>query len=252
MSGTMIKAVTFDLWHTVLEEPMEDFGEFLRKNRAMAMEEVFEAHGLPQPLEDIERAYDVQGQRLWDIWNRGLDIDQRAQMGIVLSELKIRADQVDDALMENLLRVFNEVLVLVPPVPFDGAKQLLGELKDMNLSLAIISNTGRTGGTFFRGLMDGYGLAQYFDVMVFSNETGIRKPNKEIFLGALEPMRVMPEEAMHVGDDSDTDVAGAKNAGMKGILLLVPGRNQERGGADFVVSELSEVLGILKELEGAD
>ena len=88
--------------------------------------------------------------------------------------------------------------------------------------------------------------------MVFSNEAGIRKPNKEIFLGTLERMRVMPEEAMHVGDDSETDVAGAKNAGMKGILLLVPGRDQERSGADFVVSELSEVTDILKELEGLD
>ncbi len=252
MSEIMIKAVTFDLWHTVLEEPMENFGEFLRKNRAKAMEEVFEEHGLPQPLEDLERAYDVQGERLWDIWSRGLDIDQRAQIGIVLSELKIRADRADDALVEKLVRVYNEVLALVPPVPFDGAKELLGKLKDMGLSLAIISNTGRTGGKFFRGLMEGYGLAQYFDVMVFSNEAGIRKPNKEIFLGALEQMRVMPEEAMHVGDDSDTDVAGAKNAGMKGILLLVPGRDQERSGADFVVSELSEVTDILKELEGAD
>ena len=50
----------------------------------------------------------------------------------------------------------------------------------------------------------------------------------------------------------DSDVAGAKNVGMKGVLLLVPGRDQERGGADFVVSELSEVLDIVKELEGAD
>ena len=164
MSEMMIKAVTFDLWHTVLEEPMKNFGEFLRKNRAKAMEEVFEEHGLPQPLEDLERAYDVQGQRLWDIWSRGLDIDQRAQIGIVLSELKIRADRADDALVEKLVRVYNEVLALVPPVPFDGAKELLGKLKDMGQSLAIISNTGRTGGKFFRGLMEGYGLAQYFDV----------------------------------------------------------------------------------------
>jgi FMN phosphatase YigB (HAD superfamily) len=92
MSDIMIRAVTFDLWHTVLEEPMENFSDFLRKNRAEAMEQVFAARGIPQSLEDLERAYDVQGKRLWDIWNRGADIDQEAQIGIVLSELGIRPD----------------------------------------------------------------------------------------------------------------------------------------------------------------
>ena len=252
MSEMMIKAITFDLWHTVLEEPMENFGEFLRENRTKAMEQVFEAHGLPQPLEDIERAYDVQGQKLWDIWSRGVDIDEEAQMGIVLSELGISADTVDDGLKENLRDVYHEVLARVPPVPFEGAEQLLGGLRDRGLSLAIISNTGRTGGAFFRELMEGYGLARFFDVMVFSNEARIRKPNKEIFLGTLETLRVSPEEAMHVGDDSDSDVVGAKNAGMKGILLLLPGRDPERGDPDFVVKKLSEILDILKDLEGAD
>jgi putative hydrolase of the HAD superfamily len=137
-------------------------------------------------------------------------------------------------------------------VPFDGASELLGSLKEKGLSLAIISNTGRTGGTFFRGLLEAYGLAQYFDTMVFSNEAGIRKPNKEIFLGTLEQLGVSPEDAIHVGDDSDTDVVGAKGAGMKGILLLVRGRDPDRGDPDFVVSKLSEVLTIIEELEGAD
>lgn len=248
----MIKAITFDLWHTVLEEPMENFGEFLRENRTKAMEQVFEAHGFPQSLEDIERAYDVQGQRLWDIWSRGVDIDEESQMGIVLSELGITTDTVDDGLKENLLDVYHEVLARVPPVPFDGADQLLGGLRERGLSLAIISNTGRTGGAFFRGLLEKFGLARYFNVMVFSDEARIRKPNKEIFLGTLKTLRVSPEEAIHVGDDSDTDVVGAKNAGMKGVLLLVPGRDPERGDPDFVVKKLSEILDIVIELEGAD
>ena len=252
MSDIMIKAITFDLWHTVLEEPMENFAEFLKENRTKAMEQVFEAHGLPQSLEDIERAYDVQGQRLWDIWSRGVDINEEAQMGIVLSELGISADTVDDGLTENLLDVYHEVLARVPPVPFDGAEQLLGGLRERGLSLAIISNTGRTGGAFFRGLLERFGLARFFDVMVFSDEARIRKPNKEIFLGTLKTLRVSPEEAIHVGDDSASDVVGAKSAGMKGVLLLVPGRDPERGDPDFVVTKLSEILDIVIELEGAD
>jgi putative hydrolase of the HAD superfamily len=251
MSETMIRAVTFDLWHTVIEEPMENFSDFLRKGRAEAMERVFEAHGTPHPLEEIERAYDVQGKRLWDIWSRGADIDERAQIGIVLSELGTRPDEADNAIVEDLIEVYNEVLARTPPVPFDGASELLGTLKDRGLSMAIISNTGRTGGEFFRGLLEEYGLAQYFEAMTFSNEAGIRKPNKEIFLDTLKQLEVGPEEAIHVGDDSDTDVMGAKNAGMKGVLLLVPGRGPDRGDPDYVVSRLQEMLDVIDELEGA-
>ncbi|MFQ6106468.1 MAG: HAD family hydrolase [Thermoplasmata archaeon] len=247
----MMRGVTFDLWHTVLEEPMENFGEFLREKRANAMRDVFAEYGLVLPLKEIERAYDVQGQRLWEIWNRGLDIDQNAQIGIILSELGITADQVDEALLESLLRPYNDALSIVPPTPFEGAKELLGKLRERGIALAIISNTGRTGGDFFRELMKSYGLAGYFDGMTFSNEVGIRKPNKEIFLRTLEQIDVKPDEAMHIGDSPDTDIAGAKNVGMVGVLLLVPGRNPDRGDADFIVSELPDVLGIVEELEGA-
>ncbi|MFQ5910382.1 MAG: HAD family hydrolase [Thermoplasmata archaeon] len=252
MSEKMIRGMTFDLWHTVLREPMEDFAGHLRNERTIALTDVFREHGLVTRLEDIERAYDVQGQRLFDIWNRGVDIDQRAQIGIILSELGISADQVDETLIGDLMRQYTDVLALVPPVPFDGANELLGKLKNRGMSLAIISNTGRTGGDFFRELMKNHDLAHYFDVMTFSNEAGIRKPNKEIFLKTLEEMDISPEEAMHVGDDSDTDVIGARRAGMKCVLLLVPGRDTDRGQPDFVVSELSDVLRIVEYLEGAD
>lgn len=252
MSERMIRGITFDLWHTVLREPVEDFSGFLRRKRTRMMMEVFHNHNLPLHLEGIERAYDVQTERLWQIWNRGVDIDQKAQIGIMLSELGIPADQVDEALVEDLLRPYNDAISLVPPVPLDGAGELFTSLKNRGMSLGIISNTGRTHGDFFRGLLGKYDLARYFDVMMFSNEIGIRKPNREIFLKTLEKMDISPEEAMHVGDDSDNDIIGARKAGMRTILVLLPGRDPDRGHPDFVVSKVQEVLRVVEELEGAD
>lgn len=245
-----MRGITFDLWHTVVEEPMKDFSTFLKQNRAKEMNEALHRHGLEFEVEDVERAYDMQGKRLWHIWGRGVDIEQRAQIGILLSELGLRHDDIADSLVDDLVFLNDDVLARNPPVPFDGASELLSGLREKGLKLAIISNTGRTGGKFFRGLMETLGLAQYFDVMTFSNEVGVRKPNREIFLSTLAQLDVPPSEAMHVGDDYEADILGAQGAGMKGVLLLLPGRPPHQGSPDFVVSDLAEVGRIIEELEG--
>lgn len=252
MSEIMIKGITFDLWHTVLREPMENFTGFLKEKRSKAMMEVLLDHGLSFPLEEVERAYDVQTDRLWEIWNRGVEIDQKAQIGLMLSALGIPAKDIEEALAEDLLGPYNEAISIVPPVPFDGASELFADLRERGISLAIISNTGRTHGEYFRELMDAVGLARYFDVMTFSNEVGIRKPNEAIFLRTLEEMKVSAKDAMHVGDHPVTDIVGAKNAGMTSVLLRIPGWDQDESQADFVVSQLREVLYIVEELEGMD
>jgi FMN phosphatase YigB (HAD superfamily) len=46
MSERMIRGITFDLWHTVLREPMENFTDFLKKKRSKAMMEILHDPGL--------------------------------------------------------------------------------------------------------------------------------------------------------------------------------------------------------------
>jgi len=55
-----------------------------------------------------------------------------------------------------------------------------------------------------------------FDVIVFSAEEGIKKPDPEIFKRALTRLDVEPQEAVFV-DDRMPNVAGAKQIGMNGI-----------------------------------
>lgn len=252
MSERMIRGITFDLWHTVLKEPMENFTEFLKEKRSKAMMEVLQNHGLSFPLEEVEKAYDVQTDRLWEIWNRGVEIDQKAQIGLMLSALGIPAKEIDEPLAEDLLDPYDKAISIVPPIAFDGAGELFADLKEKGISLAIISNTGRTQGEYFRGLLDSLDLARHFDVMTFSDEVGIRKPNEAIFLRTLEKMNVSAKDAMHVGDHPTADIAGAKNAGMRGVLLRIPGWDQDESQADFVVSELREVLYIVEEMGAVD
>src|SRR5581483_2691805 len=62
-------------------------------------------------------------------------------------------------------------------------------------------------------------IRDYFHVTVVSGRAGIEKPHPEIFRLALEGAGVDPEEAVHVGDNPNDDVAGAEAVGIRGVLL---------------------------------
>ncbi|MDE6259816.1 MAG: HAD family hydrolase [Oscillospiraceae bacterium] len=51
------------------------------------------------------------------------------------------------------------------------------------------------------------------------------KPHREIFDEALRLSGCMPDEVVHIGDSYDTDVVGARSAGIRPVLLL---RGHER------------------------
>jgi putative hydrolase of the HAD superfamily len=74
------------------------------------------------------------------------------------------------------------------------------------------------------------------------------KPRKEIYLKALELAGCRPEEVIHIGDDLEGDVEGAKNAGITPILL---DRRSEHRDVDCKrVRSLNELLPVIKHENG--
>ena len=63
------------------------------------------------------------------------------------------------------------------------------------------------------------GLAPLLDGVVTSAEVGARKPDAAIFARALEIAGVRAEQAVHVGDSLEEDVAGARAAGIEPVLI---------------------------------
>ena len=57
------------------------------------------------------------------------------------------------------------------------------------------------------------------------------KPYREIFDEALRVSGCIPSEVIHIGDSYDTDVVGARGAGIRPVLLL-RGREQRHDGVD--------------------
>ena len=128
--------------------------------------------------------------------------------------------------------------------PFDDVFPTLERLKSQGICMGLISNWDST----LAGIIEGLGLAPYFEVMLISATERLHKPMPEMFLRALERMGVTPSEAMHVGDHLIADVEGSRAVGMtpvflerRGIMLSPPNT--------FAISTLAELPEILRQLD---
>ena len=84
-------------------------------------------------------------------------------------------------------------------------------------------------------------LSPYLDFKVSSRTVGAEKPHAPIFEAALRESGVEPSDAIHVGDQYDGDVVGARNVGIKPILIDRDGVHPEHDDVDRI-SALDEVL----------
>lgn len=113
--------------------------------------------------------------------------------------------------------------------PFPDAPPALSELRSRGLKLVCVSNWDCSLGA----VLERCGLAGDLDGAVSSAEAGARKPDPAIFGPALRLAGCAPEQALHVGDTPEEDVAAARAAGIRVLLI------DRDGGAD--VASLEEV-----------
>jgi HAD superfamily hydrolase (TIGR01509 family) len=97
-----------------------------------------------------------------------------------------------------------------------------------------------------RELLKKYSLEEYFDVILISGEENVRKPNPLIFEKALKLLGVKASESVFIGDMLDLDVIGPKNVGMKTIFIKRRPLKNMYVKPDQVITQLLEVLDILK------
>jgi putative hydrolase of the HAD superfamily len=67
------------------------------------------------------------------------------------------------------------------------------------------------------------GLLEHVEAVVTSAEVGVGKPGRAIFERALAIAGVEAGEAVHVGDSLENDVAGARTAGIRPVLVARDG-----------------------------
>ncbi len=100
---------------------------------------------------------------------------------------------------------------------YDDTIPTLSHLRDAGFKLAIVSNWD----TPLDPLTERLGIAHYFDAIVASHDERVKsaKPDTHIFNYTLAKVGVSAEEVVHVGDTYEADIIGARNAGIRPILL---------------------------------
>jgi len=102
-------------------------------------------------------------------------------------------------------------------VAFKDARPTLEKLAKRRLQLGIISNV--SSHEVAVEILRRVRLHNYFDSVITSAQTGIRKPDPGIFLYALGQSNLKPGETVHIGDSEAHDVRGATPVGMTTVLV---------------------------------
>jgi len=177
---------------------------------------------------------------LWEfkksVWRRHPDLlhhvsDMRRQM---LYELQVAAGYDEEASRrgaEEAFRVFLEERHKV--VLYEEA---LGVLNTLSRSYTL--------GALTNGNADIYrtDAGEYFDFAFLAEEVGASKPHPDMFQAAVEKSGADPERIVHVGDDPDHDIRGAREAGMHTVWMNARGREWPGGArADREIDSLLQL-----------
>jgi putative hydrolase of the HAD superfamily len=216
-----IRAITFDLWDTLVIDDSDEAKRAERGLRSKFDERrhlLWEALNAAEPidLETVRLAYNVGDaafNKAWKEHHITWPIDERLR--VILKRL---GRELSDAAFDAVVRAHAEMEVDIPPDAMPGAGPVLERLAK-RYKLCIVSDAIVSPGTCLRRLLENHGLAKPFSGYAFSDEVGHSKPHRSMFDSAAGQLGVEIGEMLHVGDRDHNDVKGPQQLGMKAILF---------------------------------
>jgi putative hydrolase of the HAD superfamily len=142
-------------------------------------------------------------------------------------------EYTDEELEQNWFEKYDKFSVSV--------YKLMDTLEYLNTKykLAIITN----GLSYMQNKkIDELGIRKYFKEIIISEDIGIRKPEKEIFLLCCNRLNIKPLEAVYIGDNYEIDIIGANNAGLNSIWI---NKDKRDSNYEYSIKELESVMKIL-------
>jgi putative hydrolase of the HAD superfamily len=121
--------------------------------------------------------------------------------------------------MAELERGFWDASVTTYPVA--GARDALDMLAAADVPMGVLSNASFSADVIRHDLTK-HGLANHLAFVMVTADYVVRKPSPLVLEGAASRLGVAAGEIWAVGDRLDTDVAGARAAGMRSVWLRPP------------------------------
>jgi len=235
----MIEAVTFDLWNTLFSNvsySTERFNYLIEK---------LESEAILFNEEDLKKVFD----KIFSFanWYReslaSKHIYTASRFEEMLKQVNI---QLKPEIFDEIIMNFESTMLTIKPPLKNNVRETLENLVP-DYKIGIISDTGITPGRIIRKVLEEYQLLKFFEVTLFSDETGIYKPHLSVFQLALNKLGVKPQNVAHVGDLILTDIKGAKESNITSIWIN--DRNQSTPSdivPDFEIYDLYEVVDIVR------
>ena len=245
------RAVTLDLWLTLITEMPPVPGDRDISRNALRLEGAVIAladAGHSVSADDLDAAFkrvrlDMDHahrngvDRTFDLWVR--QVVEYAAPGVF--------DKLPDDKANAILNAVDDPFLQYPPVIHSSATEVVRNLGERGLKVALISNTGFTSGDAYRTWFVDLGWEGLFDVIAFSNEVNMAKPTGAIFTDTLEELGVAPADSLHVGDSLHSDIAGAHAQGMSTAWISGYDESEPAAPPDYTLADLSELPAVVSE-----
>lgn len=102
---------------------------------------------------------------------------------------------------------------------YEDVEEILGRWKSRYCLLVVTNGNADIGRI---------GIGHYFAASIAAHEVGVGKPDRRIFEHACATVGVAPSRVLHIGDDLELDVMGARGAGMHAAWLRRPDLHHQR------------------------
>ncbi len=223
----------FDLDHTLW-----DFD----KNATETLCELYDTHGLSTLGRFSEQqfcdTFVIVNRTLWKQYDQGAYDQQRLRSErfvMILTQLGVAADRIPSQLADDYLRICPTKPYVMPHTvaTLDYLRQ--------HYQLHVLTN----GFAAVQAIkLRSAGLTDYFVEVVSSDTTGHRKPHRPVFDYLLNRIGARSQECLMIGDNLETDVRGARDAGIDQVFYN-PRRIRHREAVTYEVACLSELRSIL-------
>ena len=102
-----------------------------------------------------------------------------------------------------------------------------------------------TSASAYREWFEREGVIDHFNELIFSNEVACAKPNPSIFKPTLDKAGDDAGNALHIGDNLLTDIAGAAGVGMKTGWISGHDDRDVIVEPDFTLNTIQDLPGII-------
>lgn len=242
----MIKAVTFDLGNTLLRQDNIDWKK-LEKAGFLNHINIFSKQNLSNlTMKEWSGKYDeISGQYEKIAKRYHLEIPAEK----IFQTLREYFDIPPAISIQTLLSTFF-IPLMNARLLMDHVQDVLKHLRDKEIRCGVISNTV-VPGFLAREVLERLEIARYLDFTLFSSDCLFAKPHPMMFRIALARLNMKPSNVLHVGDQIEKDVAGARSVGIRTAWLNHDHKKlkSKQIRPDYEVFSLDELPALVKKIK---